>query len=92
MKEVNLASVVNENNVVDVSKPKHLPIIKENVEFKNPVIPFYVREAVGSYTCVSKELNSLVFDGVNNVWDQAKVEAQACDLLPQVCFNEEPVS
>ena len=96
VKEVKLASVVNESNIVDVSEPKHLTIndvmTNEHIEFKNPVIPFCVSEAVGSHTCVSKELNSPVFDGVNIVSGQAKVEAEACVLSPQVCFVEEPNS
>ena len=87
-KEVKLASVVNENNIDDVSEPRHLlfdeSLISENVEFKNPVIPSCVS---GAHLC-----HSPVFDGVNNVSDQAKVEAQACDLSAQVYFNEEPVS
>ena len=83
-KEVKLASVVNENNVVDVPEPKHL-LFNESIINEN-VIPSCASEAVGSHTDVSKELNSPVFDGVNIVSDQAKVEAQACDLSPQVCF------
>ena len=43
-------------------------------------------------TLMSAKLNSPVFDGVNIVSDQPKVEAQACDLSLQVCFDEEPIS